>query len=180
MTDLNNRLPISGEEFLRKIEKMYSEYIVEDVSCYMEPGFRYNSFWVLDEMKSAGEYVDYITAKVRTLKRENIIIKTKMMHIAGSGEPCLVLEQPDTEPVCLIAERSPDGLIARMDMMPAGFYRMVPLKGVFKHHRKIYPTKPTPFLTGFLSWRAGFLFCLCGYRLLDTKPFIIINGGGKG
>ena len=40
MTDLNKKFPISEEEFLRKIEKMYSEYIVEEISCYMEPGFR--------------------------------------------------------------------------------------------------------------------------------------------
>ena len=48
-----------------------------------------------------------------------------MMYIRGTGQPCLVLRQPDTEPICLIAERSPKGLIARMDMMPAGFYRLV-------------------------------------------------------
>ena len=40
-----------------------------------------------------------------------------MMYIRGTGQPCLVLRQPDTEPICLIAERSPKGLIARMDMM---------------------------------------------------------------
>ena len=126
MTDLNNKIPISEEEFLRKIEKMYSEYIVEDISCHMEPGFRYSSFWVFEEMTSAEQYVDYITGKIRTLKKENIVIKTKMMHFAGSDEPCLVLEQPDTELICLFAERSRNGLIARMDMMPAGFYKLVP------------------------------------------------------
>ena len=126
MTDLDKKIPISTEDFLSKIEKMYGEYIVEDISCNMEPDFHYSSFWVFDEMTSAGEYVDYITGKIRTLKKENIVIKTKMMHFAGSDEPCLVLEQPDTELICLIAERSRNGLIARMDMMPAGFYKLVP------------------------------------------------------
>ena len=51
--------------------------------------------------------------------------QTEMMYMRGTGQPCLVLWQPDTEPICLIAERSPKGLIARIDMMPAGFYRLV-------------------------------------------------------
>ena len=123
------KIPISEEDFLRKIEKMYGEYSIEDIRCHMKSDFRYNSFWVFEEMKSAARYVDYITAKIRTLERENIVIKTEMMYMRGTGQPCLVLRQPGTEPVCLIAERSPRGLIARMDMMPAGFYKLVPGPG---------------------------------------------------
>ena len=121
---LLKKIPISEEDFLRKIEKMYSEYAIEEIACHMKSDFRYNSFWVLEEMKTAVRYVDYITAKVQTLKKEKIVIKTEMMYMRGTGQPCLVLRQPDTEPICLIAERSPKGLIARMDMMPAGFYRL--------------------------------------------------------
>ena len=120
---LLKKIPISEEDFLRKIEKMYSEYAIEEIACHMKSDFRYNSFWVLEEMKTAVRYVDYITAKVQTLKKEKIVIKTEM-YMRGTGQPCLVLRQPDTEPICLIAERSPKGLIARMDMMPAGFYRL--------------------------------------------------------
>ena len=118
---LLKKIPISEEDFLRKIEKMYSEYAIEEIACHMKSDFRYNSFWVLEEMKTAVRYVDYITAKVQTLKKEKIVIKTEMMYMRGTGQPCLVLRQPDTEPICLIAERSPKGLIARMDMMPAGY-----------------------------------------------------------
>ena len=120
------KIPISEEGFLRKIEKMYGEYAIEEIRCHMEPDFRYSSFWVFEEMVSAARYVDYITGKIQTLERENIVIKTGMMYIRGTGQPCLVLRQPDTEPICLIAERSENGLIARMDMMPAGFYKLVP------------------------------------------------------
>ena len=120
------KIPISAEDFLRKIGRMYSEYAIEDISCHMEPDFRYNSFWVLEEMTSAEQYVDYITRKIQTLKNENIVIKTSMMHIRDWGEPCLVLEQdPDIE-TCLFVERSKNGLIAKMDMMPKGFYKLVP------------------------------------------------------
>ena len=122
---LLKKIPISEEDFLRKIGKMYGEYAIEEIACHMKSDFRYNSFWVLEEMKSAARYVDYITAKVQTLKKQKIMIKTEMMYIRGTGQPCLVLRQPDTEPICLIAERSPKGLIARMDMMPTGFYRLV-------------------------------------------------------
>ena len=120
------KIPISADDFLRKIGRMYSEYATEDISCHMEPDFRYNSFWVLEEMTSAAQYVDYITRKIQTLKNENIVIKTSMMHIRAWGEPCLVLEQdPDIE-TCLFVERSKNGLIAKMDMMPKGFYKLVP------------------------------------------------------
>ena len=107
---LLKKIPISEEDFLRKIEKMYGEYAIEEIACHM---------------KTAARYVDYITAKVQMLKKEKIVIQTEMIYIRGTGQPCLVLRQPDTEPICLIAERSPKGLIARMDMMPAGFYRLV-------------------------------------------------------
>ena len=120
------KIPISEDDFLRKIGRMYSEYATEDISCHMEPDFRYNSFWVLEEMTSAEQYVDYITGKIQTLKKENIVIKTSMMHIRDWGKPCLVLEQdPDIE-TCLFVEHSKNGLIAKMDMMPKGFYKLVP------------------------------------------------------
>ena len=120
------KIPISAEDFLRKIGRMYSEYAIEDISCHMEPDFRYNSFWVLEEMTSAEQYVDYITGKIQTLKKENIVIKTSMMHIRDWGEPCLVLEQDPDIKTCLFVERSQNGLIAKMDMMPKGFYKLVP------------------------------------------------------
>lgn len=105
---------------------MYSEHTVVNIDLHMEPDFRYSSFWVLDEMASAREYVDYITGKVETLKENNVVIKTRMMHIRDSGKPCLVLGlKPDAETPGLLVERSANGLIARMDMMPAGFYKLV-------------------------------------------------------
>ena len=104
----NTHVSISEEDFLRKIEKMYSEHTVINIDQHMEPDFRYSSFWVLDEMTSAREYVDYITGKVETLKENKVVIKTRMMHTPG-----------------LLVERSANGLIARMDMMPAGFYKLV-------------------------------------------------------
>ena len=49
-----------------------------------------------------------------------------MMHFKDTGKPCLLLEQASgTEPVCLTVERSKNGLIARMDMMPSGLYKLV-------------------------------------------------------
>ena len=120
------KIPISAEDFLRKIGRMYSEYATEDIRCHMESDFRYNSFWVLEEMTSAEQYVDYITGKIQTLKKENIVIKTSMMHIRDWGEPCLVLEQGPDIKTCLFVERSKNGLIAKMDMMPKGFYKLVP------------------------------------------------------
>ena len=115
---------------------MYSEYYMEDISCHLAPDYRYNSFWVLTEITSADEYVDYITGKIQTLKETNTVIKTKMMYFREPDyqlmlfsdereipKPCLLLMQVfDKEPVCLFVERSANGLIARMDMMPAGFY----------------------------------------------------------
>ena len=62
------KIPISAEDFLRKIGRMYSEYATEDIGCHMGP---------------------------------------------------------DIE-TCLFVERSKNGLIAKMDMMPKDFYKLVP------------------------------------------------------
>ncbi len=120
-------VPISEEDFLNKIAKMYSEYAVEDILQHMELGFRYSSFWVFEDITSAKEYVDYITGKVQAIKKAKAAVKAKMMHIKGSEKPCLVLEQQSgAEPACLTVERSKNGLIAKMSMMPSSFYELVP------------------------------------------------------
>lgn len=120
-------VPISKEDFLRKIEKMYSEYAIEDIYCHLELDFHYSSVWVYSELTSARDYVEYITQKVQTLKKSNSVITTRLMHIKGTGEPCLVLKQsPDIEPACLTVKQSDNGLIARMDMAPSSFYQLEP------------------------------------------------------
>lgn len=68
----NTHFPISEEDFLRKIEKMYSEHTVVNIDQHMEPDFRYSSFWVLDEMTSAREYVDYIPEKWKRLRKTTL------------------------------------------------------------------------------------------------------------
>lgn len=131
------KVPISEEGFLRKIEKMYNEYVIEDICCHMAPNFRYNSFWELSEITSAREYVDYITREILSFKKTNTITKTRMMYFRKSEfrpllknyrqrtKPCLLLEQEQgEEPVCIFVECS-DGLITRMDVMPGGFYTLI-------------------------------------------------------
>lgn len=119
-------VPISEEEFLDKISKIYSQYEPIDIYQHMEFNFRYSSFWVFSEITSAAEYVDYITNKAKTLKENGQMMKIKMMHIKDSGKPCLVLEQKgDDDPACLMVETSNNGLISRMDMMPISFYILV-------------------------------------------------------
>ena len=76
------KIPISAEDFLRKIGRMYSEYATEDIGCHMEPDFRYNSFWVFEEMTSAEQYVDYITGKIQTLKKK---YRDQNQHDAHQG-----------------------------------------------------------------------------------------------
>ncbi len=120
-------VPISEEDFLRKIEKLYSTYSIEDIFCHMELDFHYSSVWVFSELTSARDYVEYITQKVQALKRSNSVITTRLMHIKGTGKPCLVLKQnSDMEPACLTVKRSDNGLISRMDMAPSSFYQLEP------------------------------------------------------
>ena len=120
-------VPVSEEAFLSIIAKMYSEYAGEDILQHMELGFRYSSFWVFEEITSAKGYVEYITGKMQAIKKAKAAVKTKMMHIKGSNKPCLVLEQQSgAEPACLTVERSQNGLIAKMSMMPSSFYKLIP------------------------------------------------------
>ena len=119
-------IPIGEKEFLQKIGRMYSDCVMEDIVCHMELNFKYSSFWVFTELKTAMEYEDYITKKIKAIRKSNNVVKTRMMHFKDTGKPCLLLEQaPGTEPACLFVERSKNGLIARMDMMPSGMYKLV-------------------------------------------------------
>lgn len=118
--------PVDEEEFLNKISKIYSQCTTVDIYPHMELNFHYSSFWVFSEITSAAEYVDYITGKAKALKESGKMVKTKIMHVKGSGKPCLVLEQEgNNDPACLMVELSPNGLVVRMDMMPCSFYTLV-------------------------------------------------------
>ena len=82
-----NEEETNAKSFDEKSSQMYGEYAIEEIGCHMKSDFRYNSFWVLEEMKTAARYVDYITAKVQTLKKEKIVIQTEIMYIRGTGQP---------------------------------------------------------------------------------------------
>lgn len=125
-TERADGVPIDEEEFLNKISKIYSQCIPVDIYPYMELNFHYSSCWIFSEITSAAEYIDYITDKSKTLKESGKMVKTKIMHVKGSGKPCLVLEQEgNNDPACLMVELSNNGLVARMDMMPCSFYTLV-------------------------------------------------------
>ena len=127
-------VPISEEDFLRKIAKMYREHVYEDVGCHLERDFHYASFWVFSEMTSADEYVYYIERKTQAFRRARSVISAEIMYLKPgggmfgepAGKPFLVIQGGKSEPACLFVERSARGLIKRMDMMPKSFYDLAP------------------------------------------------------
>lgn len=128
-------VPISEEDFLRKIAKMYSEHVYEDIDCYLERDFHCGSFWEFDELTSAEAYVSYIRRRVAAFGRANVDIRTTIMYLNAPGgmfdeppgKPFLVIERiRNPDKLCLFVKRSENGLIARMDMMPCSFYDLVP------------------------------------------------------
>jgi len=128
-------VPISEEDFLRKIARMYGEHVYEDVDCHLERDFHYSSFWVFSPLTSADDYINYIRRKVEAFRTGNAVIKTTIMYLnfpggmfgEPAGKPYLVIDQAGIEAIaCLFVTRSENGLIARMDMMPRDFYDLVP------------------------------------------------------
>ena len=87
-------------EFLKILAEAYNTYDASVVEPYLSDDVHYASFWVLEELKSKTEYLNYLKGKLETMKRINkrysfIIVKGGMHEnalLVGDGECAFVVD----------------------------------------------------------------------------------------
>ena len=72
------------KEFLLKLAEAYQQYDASIIEPYLADDMHYASMWVFHEMTSKQEYMDYLTGKLQTLKKNGVRMEFQivqgMMH----------------------------------------------------------------------------------------------------
>lgn len=127
------------EEFLNKLAKAYNTYDCSELDKYLADDVTYDSTWVLDQMKSKTQYLDYLRGKLNTMKRTNTKTNFVMMHKRNHGKPVLMLspEIPEGGYGAFTAEANEEGLIKAVHITPAAFYAPLVCKDEEKYQQFI-------------------------------------------
>jgi hypothetical protein len=106
---------------LRAYAAMMNTLSLEELEPYLADDFHYASQWVLTEISSKQEYVDYIRPKLASVKASGSSVWAEIGHLELEFPgPCVVLAQGDKEKlVAIVLAQVSNGKIVRLDMCGA-------------------------------------------------------------
>ena len=68
------------ELFLNKLAEAYQIYDASIIEDYLADDMHYASMWVFHEMTSKQEYIDYLTGKLQTLKKNGVRMELQIVQ----------------------------------------------------------------------------------------------------
>ena len=68
------------ENFLNKLAEAYQTYDASIIENYLADDMHYASMWVFHEMTSKQEYMDYLTGKLQTLKKNGVRMEFQIVQ----------------------------------------------------------------------------------------------------
>ena len=68
------------ELFLNKLAEAYQTYDASIVEDYLADDMHYASMWVFHEMTSKQEYMDYLTGKLQTMKKNGVRMEFQIVQ----------------------------------------------------------------------------------------------------
>lgn len=68
------------ELFLTKLAEAYQTYDASIIENYLADDMHYASMWVFHEMTSKQEYMDYLTGKLQTLKKNGVRMEFQIVQ----------------------------------------------------------------------------------------------------
>ena len=114
------------EEFLRALEEAYTTYSIEPIRQYLHDDIHYHSFYVMQELHSQNEYLDYLKNKLSAMQQNYREYHFAMMVYNG-GYPYLMVTNARDEQggyMGFYVKNDEQGLITEIGMMPAAFMRV--------------------------------------------------------
>lgn len=125
MSNLNNNIE---KTFLMSLKKAYQTYDVKYIKEKIAEDFTYESFWVFATMEGADNYVDYLTGKLATQKKNEYKADFCIVKEIITGKPLLLVasKKHGTDYPCFVAEVNEVGLICSLNILPASFYKWEP------------------------------------------------------
>ena len=68
------------ELFLNKLAEAYQTYDASIVEDYLADDMHYALMWVFHEMTSKQEYMDYLTGKLQTMKKNGVLMEFQIVQ----------------------------------------------------------------------------------------------------
>ena len=105
------------EAYTQAFASAWNSLDIAPIEQLLDDDFHYSSFWVLEEMISAEEYLDYLKSKFATIRRTGSVVLAEYFPERNF----IVLTQDHIRKCGIILTINDKGLISRADMMPLEF-----------------------------------------------------------
>ena len=121
------------ETGLRAYATMMNTLNVDAIEPLLADDFHYSSQWVLAEITSKQEYLDYIRPKLKALRDSETKVWAEMAHLDQEiPGPCVVLAQNSKDNLLsLILGKVANGKLTRLDMCGAPSPHSAKRSGVY-------------------------------------------------
>jgi hypothetical protein len=121
------------ETGLRAYATMMNTLNVDAIEPLLADDFHYSSQWVLAEITSKQEYLDYIRPKLKAVRDSETKVWAEMAHLEQEiPGPCVVLAQNSKDNLLsLILGKVANGKLTRLDMCGAPSPHSAKRSGVY-------------------------------------------------
>lgn len=111
------------ELFLTKLAEAYQNYDASIIEDYLADDMHYASMWVFHEMTSKGEYMDYLTGKLQTLKEHGVRMEFQIVQGRMHAKTLLVTndEAPEGR-FGFIADFNKEGKVKMLNITAQAFF----------------------------------------------------------
>ena len=110
-------------DFLLKLAKAYQLYDVSIIEDYLADDMHYASMWVFHEMTSKTEYLDYLSAKLRTLKAHAVHMEFEIVQGGMHKHALLVSNQQAPEgSIGFVVDFNDEGKVKMLNITSSAFF----------------------------------------------------------
>lgn len=111
-------MALGTADALRAYARMMNTLDVKHIEPLLAEDFHYSSQWVLAEITSKQEYLDYICPKLAAIAKSSAKVYAEMaVHDGWGGDPCVVMAQGSpSNLVATVLAKVAGGRITRLDM----------------------------------------------------------------
>ena len=113
---------LQEEKLLNLLKNTYENYCVDFIKDYLTEDMTYDSIWVLSQITSKEEYLNYLIPKLKAMKESNVVINFLMVYQEGQGRPHLIFTPKNQGAFGCFTVEEDKGLIKAIHLSPANFY----------------------------------------------------------
>ena len=113
---------IHEEKLLNLLKNTYENYSVDFIKDILSEDMTYDSVWVLAQITSKEEYLNYLNPKLKAMKESNVVINFLMVYQEGQGRPHLIFTPKNQGAFGCFTIEENNGLIKAIHLEPANFY----------------------------------------------------------